>query len=160
LNSAESQISLRPVAEVDREMVFAWRNDPFILARGSLHREVSWEEHRKWFEETILEHNRRMFIVLHENNPIGQIRFDREGQQNCIVSVYLLQAFTGRGWGVQAIRMGSKLMFQDWNVDRVIACVRVDNPGGRCGFLKAGFEEIELGICPAEHYSLVLSRLR
>jgi RimJ/RimL family protein N-acetyltransferase len=72
--------------------------------------------------------------------------------------VYLLGAFTGRGWGVQAIRMGCALVFQSWDVERVIACVRVDNPGARSSFLKAGFEETELGICPTGHYSLVLPR--
>ena len=158
MNSVESQISLRPATMDDREMVFGWRNDPFILARGSLHRKVSWEEHEAWFERTILERNRKMFIVLQQNDPIGQIHFDREDERDCIVSVYLLGAFTGRGWGVQVIRMGCAEVFRAWDVERVIACVRVDNPGARSGFLKAGFEETELGICPAEHYSLVLSR--
>lgn len=158
MNSVESQISLRPATMDDREMVFRWRNDPFILAHGSLHRGVSWEEHDRWFEGTILERDRKMFIVLQQSIPIGQIRFDREDRRDCIVSVYLLEAFTGRGWGVQAIRIGCALVFQAWDVERVIACVRTDNPGGRSSFRKAGFEETDLGICPAEHYSLVLSR--
>jgi UDP-2,4-diacetamido-2,4,6-trideoxy-beta-L-altropyranose hydrolase len=143
----------------DRDMVFRWRNDPFVVAQGSFHRGVEWEEHQGWFEETILGNSRRMFIVLDQENPIGQIRFDRKGQRECVVSVYLLQAFTGRGLGVQAIRMGCAAIFEVWDVDRVIACVRLDNQASRSAFLKSGFQETEAtGVCPVGHYSLTLSR--
>lgn len=159
MNSGESVITLRPATMNDADMVFRWRNDPFIIAHGSSHREVEWEEHRKWFAETISGQNRLMFIVLENGTPIGQIRFERENQQNCVISVYLLQEFTGRGFGIQAIRMGCAALFEAWDVDRVVACVRLDNQAGRAAFLKAGFDEaVASNICPAEHHSLTLSR--
>lgn len=159
MSAGGALISLRPAAMNDRDMVFRWRNDPFVVAHGSFHRGVEWEEHQTWFEKTILGDRRRMFIVLDQGNPIGQIRFDLKDQMECVVSVYLLQAFTGRGWGVQAIRMGCAAIFDVWDVDRVIACVRLDNRAGRSAFLKSGFEETEAaGVCPAGHYSLSLSR--
>ncbi len=159
MSAGGSTISLRPATISDREMVFRWRNDPFVVAHGSFLRDVEWEEHKTWFEEVILGNSRRMFIVRDQGNPIGQIRFDRKNQQECVVSVYLLQAFTGRGWGVQAIRMGCAAIFEAWDVDRVIACVRLDNQAGRSAFLKAGFQETEVaGLCPVGHYSLALSR--
>ena len=143
----------------DGDMVFRWRNDPFILAHGSSHRAVGWKEHQKWFAETISVKSHQMFIVLEQGNPIGQIRFDRKNQQDCVVSVYLLGEFTGRGCGIQAVRMGCTAIFRAWDVDRVVACVRFDNQTGRSAFLKAGFRETEaLSSCPAEHYSLILSR--
>jgi UDP-2,4-diacetamido-2,4,6-trideoxy-beta-L-altropyranose hydrolase len=159
LNVLESAISLRPATLEDREMIFRWRNDPFIVAHGSWHRAVEWEEHEKWFEETVRGKNRQMFIILHQDKPIGQIRFDRENQSDSVVSVYLMQPFTGRGWGSQAIRMGCEAIFQVWDVDRVLACVRLDNTIGRAAFLKAAFRETSAALCPAEHYSLVLSRV-
>ena len=143
----------------DRDIVFRWRNDPFILAQGSSHREVGWEEHQKWFEGTILGNSRQMFIILHQGNPIGQVRFDRQSRQDCVVSVYLLRESTGRGWGVQAIGMGCTAIFEAWDVDRVIACVRQDNRAGHSAFLKAGFQETEAAdMCPIGHYSLTLLR--
>jgi RimJ/RimL family protein N-acetyltransferase len=151
--------SLRPATAADAELVFRWRNDPFILAHGSSQREVEWEEHRKWFAEAISSTTRQMFIVLEGNSPIGQVRFDRQSRQDCVVSVYLLQAFTGRGWGVRAINLGCTAIFEAWDVMRIIACVRMDNPPGRSAFLKAGFREAAApGLCPSEHYSLVLNR--
>jgi len=152
-------ISLRPATAADADLVFRWRNDPFILAHGSSQREVHWEEHQKWFAETISSSARRMFIVLEGDSPIGQVRFDRQNRQDCVVSVYLLRAFTGRGWGVRAINRGCTAVFEAWDVERIIACVRMDNPPGRSAFLKAGFREAGAsGMCPTEHYSLVLNR--
>jgi RimJ/RimL family protein N-acetyltransferase len=159
LTASEKAISLRSAIAGDAEMVLRWRNDPFILAHGSSHREVGWEEHRKWFEETLSSSLRKMFIVLELGNPIGQVRFDRQTQRDCVVSAYLLREFTGRGWGVQAISAGCAAIFEAWDVERVIACVRHDNPVGRSAFLKAGFQEVGgCSTCPAEHYSLSLVR--
>jgi RimJ/RimL family protein N-acetyltransferase len=159
LTAGEKTISLRPASTGDGETVFRWRNDPFILAHGSSHREVEWKEHQQWFEETLSSSVRKMFIVLERGSPIGQVRFDRQTERDCVVSVYLLREFTGRGWGVQAIDMGCVAIFAVWDVERVIACVRHDNPAGRSAFLKAGFQEVGAsGMCPAEHYCLSLTR--
>jgi UDP-2,4-diacetamido-2,4,6-trideoxy-beta-L-altropyranose hydrolase len=159
VSAEKSAITLRPATPSDRDMIFRWRNDPFIRARGSSHREIGWEEHVNWFDETILGSTRKMFIGVDQGNPIGQIRFDRENQQDCVVSVYLLQAFTGRGLGVQLIRRGCSEIFQAWDVERVIACVRLDNQSGHSAFSKAGFQESDVAVgCPARHYSLILWR--
>jgi len=156
LTSGDAQVSLRPVHADDREMIFRWRNDPFILAHGSSNREVSWAAHAKWFDETLRESGRKVFVIQRKNVPIGQIRFDRKNERDCVVSVYLLREFTGHGWGVQAIREACKAILDAWGVERVIACVRKDNPGGHSAFLKAGFEPLEAEVCPANHHSLVL----
>lgn len=158
MSTSEGPISLRPAATGDEEMVFRWRNDPFIVARASLQREISWEEHQRWFIQTVAGNNRRMFIVEHDGTPVGQVRFDRESERDCVISAYLLPAFMGQGWGLQAIRTGCELIFMEWKVERVIACVRFDNLGGFSAFRKAGFIEIKSAGCPSEHHALVLSR--
>jgi RimJ/RimL family protein N-acetyltransferase len=159
VRAGDEDIALRSVTMGDQEMVFRWRNDPIIVAQGSSQREVEREEHSHWFEETVSGNKRKMFIVLNQENPIGQVRFDRESQNDCVISIYLLRAFLGRGWGVQAIRMGCTAVFEEWDVERVVACVRSDNNVGRSAFLKAGFRETgALDLCPIEHYSLVLTR--
>ncbi len=159
MSAYEGPISLRPATMDDRDVVFHWRNDPFVVAHGSFLREIEWEEHKKWFQETVLGSSRKMFIVLHEDNPIGQVRFDRQSEREAVLSVYLLQPFIGRGWGVLAIRMGSAAIFGTWDIDRIVACVRHDNLSGRSAFLKAGFQEEDAaGVCPGGHFLLTLAR--
>ncbi len=159
MSAGGEAVSLRLATMDDRDMIFRWRNDPFIVAHGSFLREIEWEDHKKWFQETVLGSSRKMFIVLHEDNPIGQVRFDRQSQDEAVLSVYLLQPFIGRGWGVMAIRMGCAATFGAWDVDRIIACVRHDNLSGRSAFLKAGFQETDpAGACPSGHFLMTLAR--
>ncbi len=152
-------ITLRPATSADCEVVFRWRNDPFILSFGSSRRAVTREEHERWFAETLASPDRRMFVIQQGEIPIGQIRFERKRPHDCVISVYLLQEFTGRGLGTEAIRAGCETIFAAWDVNRFIACVRRDNPASRAAFLKAAFQETESeALCPPEHVSLVLCR--
>ena len=153
------EIRLRPAVLEDAELVFRWRNDPFILARGSSQRPVSWDEHRRWFEETVAGRQRQLFLALLDGRPAGQVRFDRSGADACVISVYLLEEFTGKGHGLEVIRRGCQEVFRLWGVRTVIACVRGDNARGRSAFLKVGFvEQPRSGLCPADHVALTLAR--
>jgi RimJ/RimL family protein N-acetyltransferase len=144
----------------DVETVFTWRNSPFIVARGSFQKTVTWEEHLQWFRETVTGSQRKMLIVLVNGQPAGQVRFDRVVDDTMAISVYLIETHTGRGLGVDAIRMGCDLLFDDLSVARVVACVREDNLAAQSGFCKAGFAPSETGQCPASHVTLVLRRER
>jgi perosamine synthetase len=133
-------LRLRPCSSVDTELLFGWRNDPFIVARGSLGRAVSWDEHHRWVQQTLEQpEQRRLFIIEHEDQPIGQVRFDRHDERTCLISVYVLPPQIGRGLGTQAIVLGCRAIFGAWAVDEIIAQVRQDNPAGRASFLKTDF---------------------
>jgi RimJ/RimL family protein N-acetyltransferase len=100
-----------------------------------------------------------MFIAEIDGQPVGQVRFDRIDGGNCVVSAYLLEKYTGRGLGVEAIRQGCERIFEEWPISRVIACVRQDNAAGHAGFRKAGFSETPETLCPSNHFALVLRRV-
>ena len=154
------QIQLRPAVLEDAERVYRWRNDPFILVRGSSQRPVLWDEHLEWFEETIHGSLRKMFIVLLDEEPIGQVRFNRLSDTECVISVYILEKFTGRGHGLETICRGCGEIFRLWNVEKIVACVRTGNNASYSAFLKAGFkDESSKRYCPPVHYTLALYRL-
>jgi len=159
VSAGENLVTLRPATLGDLETVFSWRNDPFLVARASSQKTVTWEEHVHWFRETLAGGQRKMLIVLVDGKPRGQVRFDRIDGQTCVISAYLLQEFTGRGLGVEAIRKSCEMLFGDWQAAKIVACVREDNLAARAGFRKAGFREIaETNLCPPGHFTLVLER--
>jgi perosamine synthetase len=137
---AASALRLRPATTDDAGRVFAWRNDPWIIARGASGAAVSWEAHASWFAETVAGERRRMFIVLEDETPIGQVRFDRIAGRGCEVSIYLVREHTGRGLGVQALDTAVAEIFRTWDVDAVVAWVRRDNPASLAAFEKAAFQ--------------------
>jgi UDP-2,4-diacetamido-2,4,6-trideoxy-beta-L-altropyranose hydrolase len=160
LSTSAETIALRPATMQDVETVFAWRNSPFIVARGSFQKTVTWEEHLQWFRETVTGSRRKMLIVLVNGQPVGQVRFDRVDDDTMAISVYLIETHIGRGLGVDAIRMGCDILFGYLPAAKVVACVRVDNVAAQSGFRKAGFAASEIGQCPAGHITLVLRRER
>jgi len=160
LSTRAETITLRPAMMQDVETVFAWRNSPFIVARGSFQKTVTWEEHLQWFRETVTGSQRKMLIVLVNGQPVGQVRFDRVDDDTMAISVYLIEGHTGRGFGVDAIHVGCDILFSDSSVARVVACVREDNVEAQSGFCKAGFVPSGTGHCPAGHLTLELRRGR
>lgn len=151
--SSES-IRIRRATANDARRVFEWRNDPYIVERSSSQRTVNWEEHLGWFEKSLRADDARLiFIVEKEAESLGLVRFDREGDGS-VISVYLLERFTGRGFGIEAIRLGCRAAVDHWPALRtVMACVRDDNLAGSRGFEKAGFRRSEdcAGHCPEGH---------
>ena len=149
------RIDVRPADLGDMKQVFTWRNDPFVVARSSSRQMVGWADHEVWFTKALTSGDMLIFIVEVKDAPIGQLRLDRSAS-DCIMSVYLLEPYTGRGYGVRAIREGCMRARQAWNTARVVACVREDNPPGARAFFKAGFRRCHLAaLCPERHECFV-----
>src|SRR4051812_9973480 len=50
---SEWPLHVRPASADDEEMLFRWRNDPWVVNQGASQRIVSKEEHRSWFQVTL-----------------------------------------------------------------------------------------------------------
>lgn len=152
-----SAVHLRAAGTDDVRRLFEWRNDPFIISRGSSQSRVPWDEHSRWFEQTLRQdQSRRLYIIEMDGEPAGQVRFDRESGGACVISIYLLARFTNRGYGREAIRKGCARIAEEWAVDEIIARVRQDNPAGLSAFLRVGFVERSPERHEADHHVLVL----
>jgi len=152
------RIEVRPADLGDMKQIFSWRNDPFVVARSSSRQIVAWADHEVWFTKALTSGDVQIFIVEMKNTPIGQLRLDRSAN-DCIMSVYLLEPYTGRGFGVRAIREGCMRGRQTWNTPRVVACVREDNAPGARAFLKAGFRPCQqAALCPERHECFVFEQ--
>ena len=145
-----SAISLRAATAGDAKMIFEWRNDPVIVGLGSSQREVTWAEHQEWFSQSITSGKRRIFIVEKDGLGIGQVRFDLVTSSECVISAYLLAEFTGRGWGVEAMRSACEMIFEIWPIQFVTACVRAENKAVQSALGKVGFEEIASKAAPGQ----------
>ena len=102
-----------------------------------------------------------IFIVMQESEPIGQVRFDRRDEM-AVISVYLVEERTGRGLGIEAIRRGTPggAAFKEWNISKVVACVRQDNLHATRAFAKSGYTESkgDSGFCPPAHFTYCVTR--
>jgi len=138
--------SLRPAGLSDRAAVFAWRNDPFIVSLSASRRTVSWDEHVAWYDRVIAADAHLLLIVEHEGAGIGTVRFDREGEAAALVTIYLLQAFVGRGLGTPVLREACQIAFRRWPaVSGLEARIQAGNARSIRAFEKAGFRQVPSG---------------
>lgn len=148
------KLSLRPATSDDARMIFEWRNDPWIVERGSSNRTVTWDEHKAWFDNALANADMKIFVAEHDGKPAGQVRFQRN-EDEAVIAVYLLRDHAGQGLGVDAIRQGSAAVLKDWPVQRVHARVLNGNAQSVRAFEKAGFVK---RAAEGDHSDLYLER--
>ena len=97
-----SQALLRPLAAVDRDLLFHWRNKPFIVERSLSRRSVTLMEHQRWFDTLLQRRDVLAWIVEDRGLPVGHVRAD-ESADHWLLTIYLVEQATGHGLGGRAI---------------------------------------------------------
>jgi perosamine synthetase len=123
----------------DMRRIFVWRNLPETIAAASVKKPIEWDDHQRWFEESLRETNRELFIITESGEPIGQLRFDRIAETEREISIYLIPGYTGRGLGVIALRIGCTQVRLTHPLTTFVAWVRSDNEHSLRAFHRAHF---------------------
>lgn len=132
---------LRLAEASDGDLVFRWRNDPWIVSLSTSRREVTREEHRSWFGSALDRDRHLLFIVLSEGQtPAGTVRLDLVDAA-AVLTIYLLRPFTGRALGPRAIEEACRAGFAHWpQLMQIEAYVRSENLPSIKTFRRTGFE--------------------
>jgi UDP-4-amino-4,6-dideoxy-N-acetyl-beta-L-altrosamine N-acetyltransferase len=69
--TADTQIRLRPMHEVDLEMVLQWRNSDEVRCFMYSSRRFGLEEHRRWFDAVRVAVDSHPMILELQGNPAG-----------------------------------------------------------------------------------------
>lgn len=133
------KITLRKMTEADKEMVFNWRNQPFIYERGFSGQPVTPEEHEKWTWMALKRSQPKVYIIEVSRVPCGTIRFFYNKRlDEDYVSIYLLEEYTGKGIAPKVIRIAcEKEKLHGMKVAEFLQ----DNEASKKAFKKAGFVE-------------------
>lgn len=136
-----NKLRLRPACPDDVGLYFNWANDPEVR-RQAIHSEpISWKGHQEWFTNKLTDSQSLLFVLSTGTLPVGQIRFDRQGDEAQID--YSLDALVrARGWGAQLVAMGSALVQQSEPI-RIRAEVKAENHSSRAVFVRLGFNQAE-----------------
>jgi RimJ/RimL family protein N-acetyltransferase len=131
--------SIRPVHTDDHDLLLRWRNLPAIRDLGASQRDVTAEEHRRWFVETLLARTRRLWIVIQQDAPVGMVRYDFVDCNSAEVSIFLLEDHVGQGLGSFALTASTRAISEETTVGAILARVRVENKRSLRFFQRAGF---------------------
>jgi len=134
-----NELSLRSVKKEDALLLFDWVNDSEVRTNAFNNEEIVWEDHNRWFQSKLNTENTKIFLLLNESIPVGQIRFDLESD-NWLIDYSISNKNRGKGFGKKIVQMA--LSQFDKN-SRFIAKVKLENIPSQQVFKATGFEIID-----------------
>lgn len=100
---------LRYLAPSDCELLFRWRNDPLTRANSHNTEEVSFEDHRAWFERSQNMWERSIKIAEVDAVPVAVVRADAKIREHEVwaweLSWTVSPQHRGKGYGKEAVRL-------------------------------------------------------
>ena len=151
-----------PATTDDARRLWEWSNDPDVRAGSFSTEPIPWETHVTWLKKRLCDPTCRIYIVCDcSGQGLGQVRFEINGR-TATISIGLALAARGRGYGSQLVWMACARLFDNTDVDRVEALIRLDNAGSIRVFEKAEFVsvgETEVKQQPARRFTLERGQL-
>jgi RimJ/RimL family protein N-acetyltransferase len=139
--------NLRAVEAGDEVDLWRWRNDPETRLNSVKSDEVAWSDHVAWFQSSVANSDRVIYIVEFSGEKYGMVRFDKmtEEARAWEVSIVMSPQFRGRGFGSLALRDACAEMETRDDTLLLRAKIRRHNHPSlkifeRCGFSPEGRE--------------------
>ena len=133
-------LALRPATMADAIRLHAWRDHPAVRATCGDPAPIPLDAHLRWFERTLADPDRRLWVGRLGGLDVGSIRFDRLRDGTAAVSLYLDPALLGLGFGERLLAAGEAVA-ADWlgaPLD-VIARIVAGNEASERLFARAGY---------------------
>ena len=129
---------IRPATPQDSDDLFTWRNDQQTRAMSISIDEVAHADHDRWFDATLSNPNRVLYIGEVDNNKIGMCRFDIGEDKTAIVSINLNPLMRGKGWSVEFLKRSIDTFWEISKID-LNATIKHNNTASIKCFENIGF---------------------
>jgi len=134
-------ITFKEAKEEDCRSIFQWRNHPETRRFFLDSRELTFSEHKKWFEESLKMDDRIILIAYNGTEPVGIIRFDfLEGNTGTAeIDIYVAPELQGQGFGKKILAQGENWVRENKDIKGLIARVKEENQASVKMFKHNGF---------------------
>ena len=137
---------VRRATEKDLLDYYELLNDDLVRLASFSSSAVTLDEHARWFENSLANKNRIMYVlegIDNETEFLGQVRFDKVSStafDNTFELDYsIAPSQRGKGLGNKMLLLGLKMLAENFQNPHVIAKVKLDNFASAKALLKAGF---------------------
>ena len=107
MEDKSNHLSLRKVIDTDESILFNWANDPDVRKWSFNQNIITLNEHRTWFNEKLKDSRCSMYLIFCGCTPIGQVRFDDEGDF-ARIDYSIERQYRGRKLGKRILDMAIK----------------------------------------------------
>ena len=132
-------IHLREVRLSDVDMIYQWANDPLTRQNSFNSDKIKYDEHVQWFNRMLNRNDVKMYILMEDNKPVGQIRLNIN-DTNAEISYSIASDFRGMGYGRKIVSLVvDEIKMNIPEVLTVSAQVKPGNSASKSIFEKEGF---------------------
>lgn len=132
---------LRNALWEDVDLLFSWANDKAVRENSFSQKEISYEEHKKWYENLLKLETKRQYIYMCDNEPVGQVRIEILGDE-AVIGYSISPEKRGMGHGKRMIELLTEQIRLDFpEVKQLTAKVKTDNIASQKVFKEVGYME-------------------
>lgn len=125
----------------DLQDIFEWRNDSFSRSMCLSSEVFSLNEHIDWYQRSLKNPNRSIYIGSIKELKVGLVRFDfDENNKKSEVSINLNPILRGKGFGFTLLSQSISVYKQSKDTP-LIATVKKENDSSLRIFTKCGFRK-------------------
>jgi spore coat polysaccharide biosynthesis protein SpsF len=136
-------LQLRKIVESDAPLIFEWANDDDVRINAINTDKIKWNDHINWFNKKLQSPDTFMFIGFLQNEPVGQIRFDKESE-DYVLDYSISKIYRGKGLGTEIVKAGIKILTETIHKPfTVVAHVKEENIASIKVFTKLHFIKSE-----------------
>ena len=130
----------RLATAADVQLYFHWANDPVTRQQSFNSAPISWEDHVAWFTQKLTDRNAILLVFeVPSGDPIAQVRFEKEADDEVIIGVSLDAFFRGKGLASTLIRAAVSVCRQRWENVPISAYIKPENVASARAFERAKF---------------------
>lgn len=137
----ENKTYLRQADRDDMDLFFQWVNEPAVRKNSFNTEPIPWENHQAWFEKVLADENIRIYVLMKNDIPIGQVRLALEDSK-WQISYSIASSYRGQGYGKVILQLvENKLIYDGLVGETLFAEVKADNVASQRIFVKLGYQE-------------------
>jgi UDP-2,4-diacetamido-2,4,6-trideoxy-beta-L-altropyranose hydrolase len=104
-------VKLSLVEPEERELILSWQQEVGARRYSRNRQTPTAEEHRRWFDATLANEDRRLMMIRVDGEPVGNLRLDRlaASPDRHEVSIIVRQSERGRGVASAALELARRL---------------------------------------------------
>jgi len=134
-------LTMRQVTAEDARLLWEWRNDPDVRRQSFVGDPVPWETHVAWLVGKLTSPTARLWIAEQDGCPVGQIRYERSGDE-AEISLSVVRGARGLGVGQDLLRLSAPLACRELGVRLVYGVVKEGNVASLRAFEGARFTSV------------------
>lgn len=133
-------IYLREATSEDIDLIFGWANDPIVRKNSFNSDPIFYDNHVAWFHRMMEDDSVLQFILMEDEEPVGQIRLTINNDE-AEIGYSIASNHRGKGYGHRILQLTAEEMQKHHpEIKRLIAKVKPENEASNRLFQSEDYE--------------------